>query len=166
MHSNSKRRPGMVPAGRSATSGGEKRVVANAMTTPKTPKKTEMRAQSRRRMSPMPVATPNADRAIVKPVTAKAAVLTNGGNGASAEACAAPSQTPRNAKDMDTKTSSAARIATTAERMTGVEARGAGDMLIFYNRARNSAKENCRERVLDTSLCIRLEWLWKKSNCR
>ena len=164
----------MVPGGRSATSGGENKVVANAMAIPKTPKKTEkpphikieMRAQLRRRMSPMPVATPNADRAMVKPVTAKAAVLTKGGNAASAEVCAVPSQAPKNANDMDTKTSSAVRIATTAARMTAVEARGTGDMLIFYNRARDSAKGNCGERVLDTSLCIRLEWLWKTFHCR
>src|SRR6266849_4753567 len=114
--------------------GGGARGMTNATATPKTPKKThrppqistEMRAQLRRRIRPMPTAMPKTERHAIKAMTARVMFFTRGGSSGETPRVV-PSKIPTKPRDVTRRVNKAARMATTAAKMTEAEADGLGE---------------------------------------
>src|SRR5712692_6911110 len=124
----------MLPAVMLVALGGGARGMTKAMATPKMPKKThrppqistEMRAQLRRRIRPIPTATPKTERHAIKAMTARVMFFTRGGSSGETPRVV-PSKIPTKPRDVTRRVNKAARMATTAAKMTEAEADGLGE---------------------------------------
>ena len=130
----------------------------SAVPAPNNPKKThspphvstEMRAQLRRRIRPMPAATPKIDKQVRKASITSAIFFARGGSSEKTFAVV-PSNSPRRPKVVARAVAKPAKMATTAAAMT--EAEGVGDVAIktVYTISRNrndrEAEGNRKEKI-------------------
>jgi len=127
----------MLVAGRLGAPGVGGKDINRMIGMPTTPKNTEnppqisteIRAQFLRRMSPVPVAMPKAERQSKKPRKPSVAVLTKGG-GSGVAPRALPSKMPNKLKDMRRRVISPVKMAKTAATITEAEADAFGELAI------------------------------------